>query len=70
MGELADDGFGDVDPPHTDDELAEMRAKCVAAEAEFGHEITAFTCDSCGYRYKCPLVFDGYNTDDDCLMDK
>lgn len=67
---MSDDQFPDVDPPHTDAQLASIRSKSIAAHARYGHVIKAFTCDDCGYRHKCPLVFDGYNTDGDCLMDK
>lgn len=29
-----------------------------------------YSCDGCGARATCPLVFDSYNTDGDCLMEK
>lgn len=29
-----------------------------------------FTCDDCGLKHKCAFVYDGYNTNGDCLADK
>jgi MoaA/NifB/PqqE/SkfB family radical SAM enzyme len=31
---------------------------------------TVYTCDDCPMRYKCKAVFDAYNTNDDCVMEK
>ncbi len=56
--------------PLTDAQLAADRAKIVAMYAEHGEAIDAFTCDDCGARFTCTLVFDAYNTDGDCLAEK
>ena len=29
-----------------------------------------YTCEDCSGRWTCPLVYDAYNTNGDCLMDK
>lgn len=31
---------------------------------------SGFTCDECTYADVCPYVYDWYNTDGDCLMEK
>ena len=37
---------------------------------KYGHNITEFTCDECESRFTCTYVFDPYNTDGDCLLNK
>lgn len=60
-----------VESPRTESELAEMRAKSVKDEATFGrHTVDSFTCDDCELRFRCLLVFDGYSTGGECLLDK
>lgn len=52
------------------DDLPVMRREAIRRSAEAGHTITEFTCDNCASRLTCDLVFDGYNTDGDCIADK
>lgn len=56
--------------PRTEQELAEYRARIVEMYREHIGTIDKFTCDDCGARFKCTLVFDAYNTDGDCLAEK
>lgn len=56
---------------HTPEELRRMRAVSIARELHEGRAApNKFTCDDCGSRFNCDLVFDGYNTDGDCIADK
>ena len=56
--------------PLTADELAADRARVVEMYKERVGTIDKFTCDDCGARFVCVLVFDAYNTDGDCLAEK
>jgi hypothetical protein len=57
--------------PLTTKELADERARAVAFHAaHFDLIDEGFTCDDCKTAPVCSLVFDGYNTDGDCLLDK
>ena len=56
--------------PLTPEQLAADRAKMVALYEDAGLAINEFTCDECGARYQCKLVFDAYNTHGDCLAEK
>lgn len=56
--------------PLTDAELAADRARMVDLYRQHVGEIESFTCDDCGARYTCKLVFDAYNTDGDCIAEK
>lgn len=58
------------DAKWTDAELALMRHDAIRLEADIGNVIEKFTCDECSVRHECSLVFDGYNTDGDCLAMK
>lgn len=51
--------------PFTPEVLADVRAHMVDLTG-----IDKFTCDECGARFRCALVFDAYNTDGDCLAEK
>jgi len=53
--------------PLTEEQLVEHRKK-MTKRSEFDPEY--YTCDQCQDRYVCPLVFDLYNTDGDCLASK
>jgi hypothetical protein len=55
--------------PRTEEEIAALRARMVAAAAENGFS-DDFTCDKCGAKLTCTLAFDLYNTDGDCLAEK
>lgn len=52
-------------PPWTEDELKKLRASMVEQ-----FDIQSFTCDECGAKSKCQLVFDPYNEGGDCLAEK
>jgi hypothetical protein len=52
------------------DELAQQRAMAVFTYAKEGFGYDDFTCDNCSRRFVCKLVFDGYNTQGDCLWEK
>lgn len=59
--------------PLTPEQLAADRAQLVARYQElnyFDGETPVFTCDDCGARFTCTLVFDLYNIDGDCLAEK
>ena len=58
--------------PRTESQLAEERAKALELPPpeEMGGPITEFTCDKCDGRYTCPLVFDHYNLNGECLAEK
>lgn len=56
-----------VKPHWTEEQLTTMRAK---SAKEFDAEPERFTCNDCGARRACPFVFDPYNIDGDCLMEK
>lgn len=57
--------------PLTVEELARYRDDALAHFAKHGISVPdMFTCDSCADRFVCKLVFDAYNTDGDCLMEK
>ena len=59
------------DKPLTEDELAAKRKEALAFYEEQGiHCSDLFTCDDCPSRFVCTLVFDAYNTNGDCLMEK
>jgi len=62
------DKWSDLYPPLTEEQLAADR-KAQHVLNDFVNE-ESYTCDTCEARYICPLVFDGYNTDGDCLMSK
>ena len=69
-----EDQFPDV-PARTPEELAAIRLEVVQNwgrrhSLEADYPLPKFTCDECGFAPKCPLVFDPYNTDGDCLMEK
>lgn len=51
--------------PLTEAKLVALRAEVVAT-----FDVDKFTCDACGFRHRCELVFDPYNTDGDCLAEK
>jgi len=53
-------------------ELAEVRARTVLMMNQEYDASTnmKFTCDDCPSKAMCPDVFDGYNTDGDCLQTK
>lgn len=53
---------------HREADLAAMRAASIVRQ-ELPTD-TVFTCDNCAERLQCDLVFDGYNTNGDCLADK
>lgn len=52
--------------PWTDRELEYMRKR----SNEVDPEGLGFTCDDCGAKRNCALVFDPYNTNGDCLAEK
>ncbi len=52
----------------TDEALAEFRERAIANQ-EIDKD-AVFTCDDCGARWTCPLVFDWYNQFGDCLAEK
>lgn len=54
----------------TEVELAAYRARVVEMYRERIGAIDKFTCDDCGARFTCLLVFDAYNTDGDCIAEK
>ena len=54
----------------TDEQLAKLRQKAVAENAEYLGPNPVFTCDNCRQRNKCEFVFDTYNTNGDCLAEK
>lgn len=54
--------------PRTDAQLAELRRQSTEHVEEGAP--ASFTCDTCGFRRKCVLAFDWYNTDGDCLAEK
>jgi hypothetical protein len=53
------------DEPLTDKDLEILRYRAVE-----DFSVEKFTCDDCGARRTCELVFDPYNTDGDCLAEK
>lgn len=53
--------------PITDAELANLRFKAIQ-DIDCGE--IEFTCDGCARAKICTLVYDGYNTNGDCLYDK
>lgn len=56
---------------HSEQQTNTFRAEVVTAiKSQFDINISNFTCDGCDARYSCPLVFDPYNTNGDCLMEK
>lgn len=58
--------------PLTDEQLTEEREKMVSflvVEHGWCGDVK-FTCDGCELAKTCTLVFDGYNTDGDCLLSK
>lgn len=55
---------------YTEETLEITRAEVVRMAKLEGFDVDSFTCDDCGARFNCPLVFDLYNTDGDCLMEK
>ena len=59
--------WSDLHPPLTEEQLAGYREE---AGARNEYAPAGYTCDKCADRYVCPLVFDGYNTDGDCLASK
>ena len=57
-------------PEATDEQLAEFRAWLLKAPDSSGEPNGGFTCDECPLRRRCEWVFDSYNTDGDCIVDK
>ena len=72
------DQWSALTPPLTEAQVAELRAVAldlddVISGGVFRERVEqgeGYTCDGCGARFTCPLVFDCYNTDGDCLMEK
>ena len=62
--------FNFAGPEATDEQLAEFRAWMLKAPDSSGEPNGGFTCDECPLRRKCTWVFDSYNTDGDCIVDK
>lgn len=58
-------GFRIDDPERSPDAVAKIRLDVVRAH---GEPKNGFTCDDCGARFTCTLVFDMYNTNGDCLV--
>ena len=56
--------------PITDEQVAELRAWMIRNPIGNSGATRGFTCDDCGARRQCSLVFDSYNTDGDCLAMK
>lgn len=55
--------------PSTDEEIATARADVAKLMGIPLDEIT-FSCDDCELKRTCPLAFDPYNTDGECLAEK
>jgi hypothetical protein len=60
------DEFSALQPPLTDEQLIEL--EWISGAMDSG--APRYTCTSCASRRVCPVVFDSYNTDGDCLMEK
>ena len=54
-------------PARSDEALVRLR---IQASADDGEPKDGFTCDACDARFTCAFVFDGYNTNGDCLAEK
>lgn len=69
---VADDQCNDYTPPLTQAELQTAAAVAYAAMVLLSPSMRGktFTCSECGAAPVCPLAFDYYNTDGDCLMEK
>lgn len=63
------DEFSPLTPALSEERLQVLRSVFVELYGE-DMKSKSFTCDDCGLRATCPLVFDLYNTEGDCLMDK
>jgi len=62
-----------MDPvARTKKQLAEHRRAVLLAAEKIARGPTpaSFTCDDCELAPRCTLVFDLYNTDGDCLLEK
>ena len=55
-------------PARTPARLAGLRVH--SNELNGGEPHGGYTCDACGARFTCAFVFDGYNTNGDCLAEK
>jgi hypothetical protein len=72
------DQWSHLDPPLDDERLATLRATGLEMDDYYSGGVLrervelggGYTCDTCSARFTCPLVFDDYNTDGDCLMSK
>lgn len=65
------DDFEPLSVPRTEEQLIELRRCAVEDAVTFGWPRSmTFTCDDCASRFTCALVFDPYNVDGDCLMEK
>jgi len=56
--------------PLTEEQLRVQRKESIESAKEHGMEVAKFTCDGCNLATTCKLVFDLYNTDGDCLLEK
>ena len=55
---------------HTPAGLVRMRESAAADIRLMAGVEPIFTCDTCFDQWRCPYVFDIYNTDGDCLASK
>lgn len=58
--------------PRTPEVMTQMRREATAHMEQQAHakQPIHFTCDGCGFAPLCPLVYDSYNTQGDCLWEK
>lgn len=70
------DGFNGWSPPLTETRLTAGREAAIQRtehdHPEYGAKVRAegFTCDGCSLAPTCGFVFDPYNTNGDCLLEK
>jgi len=66
------DEWSDMTPALTEAQAAEAKALVTAAVTaeDNGPAPSEYTCDKCDHRFVCPLLFDLYNTQGDCLLEK
>lgn len=65
-----EDQWSMLSPDLTEQQVLDLRTALIKQYSVAGIDIKEFTCDTCTDKMRCPLAFDAYNTEDDCLMVK
>ena len=68
---ITDDEWSKYKDPLSEEELAELKTLTrQLLDMQGAYAPSEHTCDDCADRFVCHLVFDSYNTQGDCLMEK